>query len=181
VLLFSNLLTKMFSSHPFLKFYYRCEKINFRTGEQNRSPFHWFKLWLQAIEKYGYSRKANLTSVSSLSLGNRDIWAKNRERLIELGNEELLNIIDSSMTLIVLDDFMNNGPAQSLWNSIAGPGNNRFPDKSFSMIVGKDSSASFTFEHGWGDGKDAVFGIVRLPSYGYPRVKIYVAYMGPMG
>ena len=93
---------------------------------------------LQLIEKTGYNKKANLTSIASLSLGNRDTWAHNRQRLIDLGNQDLLNIIDSSMTLIVLDDFLSSSSGQSLWNTIAGPGNNRFPDKSFSMIIGKD-------------------------------------------
>ena len=53
----------------------------------------------------------------------------------------------------MLDDFTSKTSRESMKNTIAGPGNNRFPDKSFSMIIGQDSSASFTFEHGWGDGK----------------------------
>lgn len=87
----------------------------------------------------GRSKKSNTKSITTLSLGNRDRWASNREILQKLGNERALNIIDSSMTLVVLDDFAATSSSQSLWSSIAGPGNNRFPDKSFSLIVGQGS------------------------------------------
>jgi len=105
------------------------------------------------IKTDGQKRGTIENSVTSLSLGERNRWAENREKLIELGNSKQLKLIDSALTLIVLDDFTSKTSRESMKNTIAGPGNNRFPDKSFSMIIGQDSSASFTFEHGWGDGK----------------------------
>ena len=67
--------------------------------------------------------------------------------------ENCVESFQISIPLTVLDDFTSKTSRESMKNTIAGPGNNRFPDKSFSMIIGQDSSASFTFEHGWGDGK----------------------------
>ena len=52
------------------------------------------------IKTDGQKRGSVESSVTSLSLGERNRWAKNREKLIELGNSKQLKLIDSALTLI---------------------------------------------------------------------------------
>ena len=116
---------------------------------------------LQAILADAEQRGSNKTPVCSLSLTDRDLWAENRQKLVQLGNnQQVLNDIDNAMTLLVLDDFVNKSPSEALEVAVAGPSNNRWPDKSFSLIVNGDSSVGLTFEHAWGDGA-AILNIER--------------------
>ena len=116
---------------------------------------------IEAILEDGQQRGVNKSPVCSLSLTDRDLWAANRSKLIALGeNSETLNDVDNAITLLVLDDFTNQSPSKSLEVAVAGPSNNRWPDKSFSLIVNGDSSVQLTFEHAWGDGA-AILNIER--------------------
>ena len=97
----------------------------------------------------------------------RNRWAENRERLVKLGNSESLDLIDHSMFTLVLDDFAYLEPGDCCKQHIAGPAQNRWPDKSFSVVMGMshymwvinyknlsghDGKAGVVFEHAWGDG-----------------------------
>ena len=116
---------------------------------------------LQAILTDARQRGNNKLPICSLSLTDRDLWAENRQKLVSIGqNQQVLDDIDNAMTLLVLDDFVNKSPSEALEVSVAGPSNNRWPDKSFSLIVNGDSSVGLTFEHAWGDGA-AILNIER--------------------
>jgi len=77
---------------------------------------------LEKIKERGCSMEPNMESISSLSLGNRDRWAENRKRLLDLGNTDEIHAIDSSMFLLVLDDFASPTSYESLKQTIGGPG-----------------------------------------------------------
>jgi len=102
--------------------------------------------------------------VSTLSSVDRDTWTAARKELIRLGNADALAEIDDAMFCLSLDDFSAHEPAnanvtldegeepaiigQFLW----GPAENRWVDKSFSVIVSDDGQCGLNFEHAWGDG-----------------------------
>ena len=80
---------------------------------------------IESIYEDASSRGHDRHSISSLSLTDRDTWARNRARLIELGNSEVLNEIDSAFILIVLDNFKYSTQAEAHKNGVAGPVMNR--------------------------------------------------------
>ncbi|XP_051867821.1 carnitine O-palmitoyltransferase 2, mitochondrial [Pristis pectinata] len=87
-----------------------------------------------------------------LTSENRDVWSSLRQRLLEAGNAEVLNKIDSAVFCICLDDITIKDHLQLSHNMLHGNGLNRWYDKSFSFILTKDGSAGVNFEHSWGDG-----------------------------
>lgn len=61
-----------------------------------------------------------------LTTENRDIWANVRNELIQAGNEETLNLIDSAAFNIVFDEnVVNNDPIKCFEVSLYGDGSNR--------------------------------------------------------
>lgn len=78
---------------------------------------------------------------------NRDVWADLRNKLIDLGNEEALNAIDSSLYCIALDDTETNDPDDLSSNFLYGNSKNRWFDKNHTVIVNKDGNAGLNFEH----------------------------------
>ena len=80
---------------------------------------------MEAICKDASMRGHDKHSICSLSLTDRDLWADNRSRLVELGNSEILSDIDSALILIVLDNFKISTQAEALKNGVAGPAMNR--------------------------------------------------------
>ncbi|XP_019936892.2 carnitine O-palmitoyltransferase 2, mitochondrial [Paralichthys olivaceus] len=87
-----------------------------------------------------------------LTSENRDVWAGLRERLIAAGNAEKLNLIDSAIFCLCLDDETMRDHIDISHNMLHGDGFNRWYDKSFSIILTKDGQAAINFEHSWGDG-----------------------------
>ncbi|XP_069378643.1 carnitine O-palmitoyltransferase 2, mitochondrial [Paralichthys olivaceus] len=87
-----------------------------------------------------------------LTSENRDVWAGLRERLIAAGNAEKLNLIDSAIFCLCLDDETMRDHIDISHNMLHGDGCNRWYDKSFSIILTKDGQAAINFEHSWGDG-----------------------------
>lgn len=96
-----------------------------------------------------------------LTAENRDTWADVREHLMQSHNEAALDTIDSALFVVSLDDKEYTGssitenPVPVVQNMLHGDSNglnNRWFDKSFSLIVCKDGNAGINFEHSWGDG-----------------------------
>ncbi|XP_028260185.1 carnitine O-palmitoyltransferase 2, mitochondrial [Parambassis ranga] len=87
-----------------------------------------------------------------LTSENRDVWAGLREKLIAAGNAEDLQIVDSALFCLCLDDESMQNHIQISHNMLHGDGCNRWYDKSFSIILTKDGQAAINFEHSWGDG-----------------------------
>lgn len=97
------------------------------------------------------------TPVSAFPLGvltseNRDVWAGLRDKLIAAGNAEDLQLVDSALFCLSLDDESMTDDIHVSHNMMHGDGCNRWYDKSFSIILTKDGQAAINFEHSWGDG-----------------------------
>lgn len=90
--------------------------------------------------------------VGVLTSENRDVWADVRSKLIELGNNETLKAIDSSMYCIALDDIDSEDPDVMCPNFLHGNPMNRWFDKNYTLIVNKNGYSGLNFEHSWGDG-----------------------------
>ncbi|XP_022113656.1 carnitine O-palmitoyltransferase 2, mitochondrial [Pieris rapae] len=88
-----------------------------------------------------------------LTSQDRNAWAKQRQHLEEIGNAEALKKIDSAIFNLVLDeDSIHEDKHKILRQYLHSDGNNRWFDKSFSLIVTKDGVSGINFEHSWGDG-----------------------------
>ncbi|KAL4660088.1 carnitine O-palmitoyltransferase 2, mitochondrial [Arapaima gigas] len=87
-----------------------------------------------------------------LTTENRDVWASLRDKLVDMGNSEALTLVDSALFCLCLDDEPMRDHIHTSHNMLHGDGCNRWFDKSFSIIVAKDGTASINFEHAWGDG-----------------------------
>ncbi|KAM7106208.1 carnitine O-palmitoyltransferase 2, mitochondrial [Ciconia maguari] len=87
-----------------------------------------------------------------LSSENRDTWALLRKNLLDNGNEEALQKVDSAVFCLSLDDFPIKDFVHLSHTMLHGDGANRWYDKSFNLIITKDGTAGINFEHSWGDG-----------------------------
>lgn len=99
------------------------------------------------------NRPANESPVGILTTSERNLWANTRTYLSEIGNQEVLQKIDSAILVMTLDDE----DIGTNYNKLVGTflhadGTNRWFDKSFSLIVTRDGYAGINFEHSWGDG-----------------------------
>lgn len=87
-----------------------------------------------------------------LTSENRDVWAGLRDKLMAAGNSETLQVVDSAIFCLCLDDERMKDNIHISHNMLHGDGCNRWYDKSFSIILTKDGQAAINFEHSWGDG-----------------------------
>ncbi|NXS71063.1 CPT2 palmitoyltransferase, partial [Pandion haliaetus] len=87
-----------------------------------------------------------------LSSENRDTWALLRKNLLDNGNEEALQKVDSAVFCLSLDGFPIKDFVHLSHTMLHGDGANRWYDKSFNLIITKDGTAGVNFEHSWGDG-----------------------------
>lgn len=95
----------------------------------------------------------NQCPIGVLTTENRDVWAEARDHLERLGNKEVLELIDSSIFCICLDDkTVGDNPEVITRSFLHADGVNRWFDKSLSLLVSKDGKAAVNFEHSWGDG-----------------------------
>ncbi|XP_056234137.1 carnitine O-palmitoyltransferase 2, mitochondrial [Seriola aureovittata] len=90
--------------------------------------------------------------LGALTSENRDVWAGLRDKLLAAGNAENLQIVDSALFCLSLDDESMQDHIHISHNMLHGDGCNRWYDKSFSVIIAKDGQAAINFEHSWGDG-----------------------------
>lgn len=95
----------------------------------------------------------NQFPIGVLTSLERDKWASLRHNLVENGNEKSMKIIDTALFNLCLDNNEAGEDPKTLTRQfLYGPGNNRWFDKSFSLIVAKDGVSAVNFEHSWGDG-----------------------------
>ncbi|XP_022695492.1 carnitine O-palmitoyltransferase 2, mitochondrial-like isoform X1 [Varroa jacobsoni] len=95
------------------------------------------------------------TALGALTTMDRNAWAQARTHLMGLNNMNVLHQLDSAVMLLVLDEEtfdMTGDRIQLAHHFLHGPANNRWFDKSFSLIVTKCGNACINFEHSWGDG-----------------------------
>ncbi|XP_067935231.1 carnitine O-palmitoyltransferase 2, mitochondrial-like [Watersipora subatra] len=91
-------------------------------------------------------------SLGWLTAQNRDVWANARQRLLDNGNESQLKMVDSALFALCLDSTHSEDFSDLAKQFLCNDSFNRWHDKSFSVIVTSEGSASVTFEHSWGDG-----------------------------
>ncbi|CAK9831212.1 Carnitine O-palmitoyltransferase 2, mitochondrial [Anthophora retusa] len=95
----------------------------------------------------------NESPIGVLTTLNRDLWANTRMHLAQIGNQEVLQKIDSAIFVMILDDLHIGTDYNKLIGTyLHSDGTNRWFDKSISLIVTKDGFAGINFEHSWGDG-----------------------------
>ncbi|NXA48357.1 CPT2 palmitoyltransferase, partial [Nothocercus julius] len=109
---------------------------------------------IQAHLKYILSDNSPVPAfpLGYLSSENRDTWALLRKNLLDNGNEEALQKVDSALFCLSLDDFSVKDIVHLSHTMLHGDGANRWYDKSFNLIVTKDGTTGVNFEHSWGDG-----------------------------
>ena len=93
--------------------------------------------------------------IGALTSADRDSWTKARNRLVALGNEALLEEIDSAIITLCLDDWEHDeeNPERAVTELCCGSNpSNRWFDKSVSMIFSQNGLLGINFEHAWGDG-----------------------------
>lgn len=92
-------------------------------------------------------------SIGPLTTLNRDKWATIRHELVGAGNESKIKLIDSALFNVCLDSEEVEGDLiKTTRQFLHADSNNRWFDKSFSLIITKDGYAGVNFEHAWGDG-----------------------------
>nr|XP_034173162.1 carnitine O-palmitoyltransferase 2, mitochondrial [Osmia lignaria] len=96
---------------------------------------------------------SNETPIGILTTAERNLWADTRAHLLQIGNQETLQKIDSAVFMMILDDTCIGSDYNKLIETyLHADGTNRWFDKSFSLIVTQDGYAGINFEHSWGDG-----------------------------
>lgn len=90
--------------------------------------------------------------IGVLTSENRDTWASIREKLEQTGNKDILEAIDSSIYCLSLDDTCTDDPDKLSHQFLYGNPQNRWFDKSLTLIVNQDAQSAVNFEHSWGDG-----------------------------
>lgn len=103
--------------------------------------------------------KPNPNPIGVLTTENRNKWATLRKHLLKISsdNEKSMNLIDSALFCINLDDTTYNVDNDDdnislVRNFLHSNGENRWFDKSLSVIITKDGISGINFEHSWGDG-----------------------------
>lgn len=122
---------------------------------------------INAIKKDAERKGDTKFPISALSNTDRDTWTANRLELESLENEYALRMIDDAMFCLTLDDYEDaltynaenkqtqiagNNESKLISQLLWGPAQNRWVDKSFSVIVTSEGTAGLNFEHAWGDG-----------------------------
>ncbi|XP_061187817.1 carnitine O-palmitoyltransferase 2, mitochondrial-like [Saccostrea echinata] len=90
--------------------------------------------------------------VAAFTAEDRDVWASYREKLISLGNEETLKLIDSAVFALCLEDGKPTDPNAITRMFLHGEAGRIWFDKSLSLIMTGSGNACVNFEHAWGDG-----------------------------
>ncbi|KAF2366651.1 Acyltransferase ChoActase/COT/CPT [Trinorchestia longiramus] len=87
--------------------------------------------------------------VASLTSESRDIWAKNCEwlRALSANNAKTLELIESAMFVVVLDNAEPANMNEVFWESVCGDTSNRWADKSFSIVVTRNGYALSNNDH----------------------------------
>lgn len=113
----------------------RIKLINNGTIDQNKEPTECYPVGVFTSE-------------------NRATWATLRTKLIDLGNTNQLEKIDSALFCLCLDEgkLHSDNSIPMVKQLLYGNITNRWFDKSLSVIVASDGTAGINFEHSWGDG-----------------------------
>ncbi|KAL7690727.1 putative acyltransferase ChoActase/COT/CPT, choline/carnitine acyltransferase [Plasmopara halstedii] len=118
------------------------------TKFEIQRQFEWIESTALAMDPPSKSEEhlAALTAVGRIE------WAKNREQFFSGGvNKRSLEMIESAIFVVVLQDDVAKDWTSMGKNLIHGNGGNRWFDKSFNLVIYKNSVAGFNAEHAWAD------------------------------
>ncbi len=90
-------------------------------------------------------------NIGPLTTLDRNEWSNARD-LLKLGNNDNIKTIDSSLFMVCLEDDSPETMEEIQNCMLHGNGKNRWFDKSFQIIITKNSKCGVNFEHSWGDG-----------------------------
>ncbi|XP_016966712.1 carnitine O-palmitoyltransferase 2, mitochondrial [Drosophila biarmipes] len=114
---------------------------------------------LRAVLKLDAEREAASVPLGVLTSGQRDEWAKSRQQFVSNPkNADLLQSeVDAALFCVCLDSeedgvFDENRQEPLLKHLLAGKAQNRWFDKSISLLISADGTTAINFEHSWGDG-----------------------------
>ncbi|EDX08997.1 GD13716 [Drosophila simulans] len=114
---------------------------------------------LKAVLKLDTDREAASVPLGVLTSGQRDEWAKTRQQFVSnIKNADLLEReVDAALFCVCLDGeedgvFDENQQEPLLKHLLAGKAQNRWFDKSISLLISADGTTAINFEHSWGDG-----------------------------
>jgi carnitine O-acetyltransferase len=96
------------------------------------------------------------TSVGHLTTKARAEWAASRARLLELGNAEALEAVESALFCVSLDDVAPADARAASDQLLHGDSANRWFDKAVTLVVFADGTAGFNGEHCKLDGTTVV-------------------------
>eukprot|EP00164_Ancoracysta_twista_P002396 GFYU01003174.1.p1 GENE.GFYU01003174.1~~GFYU01003174.1.p1 ORF type:complete len:660 (-),score=214.07 GFYU01003174.1:117-2096(-) len=107
----------------------------------------------QVVDLATAGAQNNDPAVGVLTAENRDTWADARRHLeVSKVNAESLKTIDGAIFTVCLDDQSIEDMEELSKHFLCENAENRWFDKSFSMIVTKNGKTTINFEHAWGDG-----------------------------
>ena len=109
---------------------------------------------LAHILSLGAEKVAADQAVGVLTTMNRDKWAQARYTLLQIDpqNKASLDTIESALFALCLDDFSPDTLDERFRAILHGNGRDRWFDKSFQFIVGKNGTWGANGEHSWLDG-----------------------------
>ncbi|XP_030372411.1 carnitine O-palmitoyltransferase 2, mitochondrial [Scaptodrosophila lebanonensis] len=114
---------------------------------------------LQAVLKQDAEREPTDVPLGVLTTAQRDEWARARAHFVSSSkNADLLEReVDSALFCVCLDSaedgvFDEANQVPLLKHLLAGKAQNRWFDKSISLLICADGTTAVNFEHSWGDG-----------------------------
>ncbi|CAI5744391.1 unnamed protein product [Peronospora destructor] len=91
-------------------------------------------------------------NLAALTAAGRIEWAENREQFLSSGmNKRSLEVIESAVFVVVLQNETAKDWTLMGKDLIHGSGGNRWFDKSFNLVIYKNSVAGINAEHAWAD------------------------------
>ncbi|ETI57496.1 hypothetical protein L914_02074 [Phytophthora nicotianae] len=118
------------------------------TKFEIQRQFEWIETTALAM---GAPSKAE-ENLAALTAAGRIEWAENREQFFSSGvNKRSLEVIESAVFVVVLQNDVAKDWTSMGKNLIHGSGGNRWFDKSFNLVIYKNSVAGINAEHAWAD------------------------------
>ncbi len=101
---------------------------------------------LEAVREAGTARATD-GAVGHLTTKARADWAQTRQRLLDLGNADELDTVESALFCVCLEDFAPTDTQEACDQLLHGDSGNRWFDKAVSLIVFEDGRAGINVEH----------------------------------
>ena len=114
------------------------------------------KLSQQGYGAHGPNGNDAPPAVGGMCAGHRDAWCSARDQLVLDGNQEFLEIVQSSILIVCLDDTTpttREEVGRALWH---GDACNRWYDKTIELVIFANGKAGLMGEHSQFDGQVSV-------------------------